>query len=189
MLKEIRIHGRGGQGSVTAAEVLVHAAFLEGKWVQAFPLFGAERRGAPVKAFARVSSEPILVHSQIYSPDYVIVLDPYIYKFVDVAEGLKKNGVLVINTKKKPEEIGLGDWKVATVDATGIALELNLLVAGLPVVNTSILGAFAGATDEVKLDSVLKAVKRTWTGAAGEKNAKATELAYERLTKWWSGEA
>lgn len=189
MLKEIRIHGRGGQGSVTAAEVLAHAAFLEGKWVQAIPLFGAERRGAPVKAFARVSSEPILVHSQVYSPDYVIVLDPYIYKFVDVAEGLKKNGVLVINTKKKPEEIGLSGWKVATIDATGIALELNLLVAGLPVVNTSILGAFAKATDEVKLNSVLKAVRETWTGAAGEKNAKATELAYERLTKWWSGEA
>lgn len=189
MLKEIRIHGRGGQGSVTAAEVLAHAAFLEGKWVQAIPLFGAERRGAPVKAFARVSSEPILVHSQVYSPDYVIVLDPYIYKFVDVAEGLKKNGVLVINTKKKPEEIGLSGWKVATIDATGIALELNLLVAGLPVVNTSILGAFAKATDEVKLNSVLKVVRETWTGAAGEKNAKATELAYERLTKWWSGEA
>lgn len=189
MLKEIRIHGRGGQGSVTAAEVLAHAAFFEGKWVQAFPYFGAERRGAPVKAFARLSSEQILVHSQVYSPDHVIVLDPYIYKFVDVTEGLKKNGIVVMNTKKKPEEIGLEGWKVATVDATGIALELNLLVAGSPIVNTSILGAFAKATEEVKLDSVLRAVKETWTGAAGEKNAKATELAYERLTKWWSGEA
>lgn len=185
MLKEIRIHGRGGQGSVTAAEVLVHAAFIEGRSVQAFPLFGAERRGAPVKAFARISSEPILVHSQVYNPDYVIVLDPYIYKVVDVTEGLKKNGIAVINTKKKPEEIGLAGWRVATVDATGIALELNLLVAGLPVVNTSILGAFAKATDELKLESILKAVKATWSGAAGEKNSRATELAYERLTKWW----
>lgn len=189
MLKEIRIHGRGGQGSVTAAEVLAHAAFIEGKWVQAFPYFGAERRGAPVKAFARIDSAPILVHSQVYNPDYVIVLDPYIYKVVNITEGLRKNGIIVLNTKRRPEEIGLKGWRVATVDATGIALELDLLVAGLPVVNTSILGAFARATDEVELDSVLKAVKKTWSGAAGEKNAKATELAYERLTKWWDGEA
>jgi 2-oxoacid:acceptor oxidoreductase gamma subunit (pyruvate/2-ketoisovalerate family) len=188
LLKEIRIHGRGGQGSVTAAEVLAHAAFIEGKWVQAFPYFGAERRGAPVKAFARLSTEPILVHSQVYNPDYVIVLDPYMYKVVDVTEGLKKNGIVVINTQKRPEEIGLGGWHVATVDATGIALELNLIVAGLPVVNTSILGAFAGATAEVKLGSVLKAVAETWTGSAGEKNSRATELAYERLTKWWDRE-
>jgi 2-oxoacid:acceptor oxidoreductase gamma subunit (pyruvate/2-ketoisovalerate family) len=187
VLKEIRIHGRGGQGSVTAAEVLAHAAFFEGKWVQAFPYFGAERRGAPVKAFARISSEPLLVHSQVYNPDYVIVLDPYIYKVVDVTEGMKKGGVIVLNTKRKPEEIGLKGWHVATVDATGIALELNLLVAGLPVVNTSILGAFAKATGEIRLDSVLKAVKETWSGSAGEKNSKATELAYERLTKWWDG--
>jgi len=188
VLKEIRIHGRGGQGSVTAAEILAHAAFFEGKSVQAFPYFGAERRGAPVKAFARISSEPILVHSQIYNPDYVIVLDPYIYKVVDVTEGMKKDGIIVMNTKKKPKELGLQGWRVATVDATGIAIELNLLVAGLPIVNTSILGAFAKATCEVKLDSVLKAVNETWSGGAGEKNAKATELAYERLTKWWNGE-
>ena len=189
MLREIRIHGRGGQGSVTAAEVLAHAAFIEGKWVQAFPYFGAERRGAPVKAFARISSEPLLVHSQVYSPDYVIVLDPYIHKVVDVTEGLKKEGVIVMNTKKKPAELGLEGWRVGTVDATGIALELNLLVAGLPVVNTSILGAFARASGEVKLTSVLQAVKETWSGAAGEKNARATEFAYERLTKWWDGES
>jgi 2-oxoacid:acceptor oxidoreductase gamma subunit (pyruvate/2-ketoisovalerate family) len=173
---------------VTAAEVLVHAAFFVGKWVQAFPYFGAERRGAPVKAFARISSEPLLVHSQVYNPDYVIVLDPYIYKVVEVTEGMRKNGIIVMNTKRKPEEIGLGGWRVATVDATGIALELNLLVAGSPVVNTSILGAFAKATGEVRLDNVLKAVRETWSGGAGEKNARATELAYERLTKWWNGE-
>ena len=185
MLKEIRIHGRGGQGSVTAAELLAHAAFMEGKWVQAFPYFGAERRGAPVKAFARISDEPILVHSQIYTPDYVMVLDHAIYKFVDVTEGLKKDGIIVMNTAKKPEEIGLKNRRIATVDATGIALELNLLVAGLPVVNTAIVGAFARATDEVTLASILKAIKETWTGGAGEKNARAAELAYERLMKGW----
>jgi len=185
MLKEIRIHGRGGQGSVTAAELLAHAAFIEGKWVQAFPYFGAERRGAPVKAFARISDEPILVHSQVYTPDYVIVLDHAIYKVVDVTEGLKKEGVLVMNTARKPSEIGLHDYHLATVDATGIALELNLLVAGLPVVNTSITGAFAKATGEVKLESVLKAINKTWTGSAAEKNARAAELAYEHLLMGW----
>lgn len=185
MLKEIRIHGRGGQGSVTAAELLAHAAFIEGKWVQAFPYFGAERRGAPVKAFARISDESILVHSQVYNPDYVIVLDPVIYKSVDVTEGLKKGGIIILNTTKNPAETGIKNCKVATVDATGIALELNLLVAGSPVVNTSIIGAFAKATDEVKLASVVKAIKETWSGAAGEKNARAAELAYDRLMKGW----
>lgn len=188
MFKEIRIHGRGGQGSVTAAELLAHAAFIESKWVQAFPYFGAERRGAPVKAFARISDEPILVHSQVYNPDYVIVLDPAIYKVVDVTEGLKKVGIIILNTTRKPKELGLKDWRVATVDATGIALELNLLVAGVPIVNTSIIGAFAKATNEVKLASVLKAIKGTWSGSAGEKNARAAELAYERLIKGWDGE-
>jgi 2-oxoacid:acceptor oxidoreductase gamma subunit (pyruvate/2-ketoisovalerate family) len=187
VIKEIRIHGRGGQGSVTAAEILAHAAFIEGKCVQAFPYFGAERRGAPVKAFARISDQPMLVHSQVYNPDYVIVLDPHIYKVVDVTEGLKKSGIIVFNTTKNPEEFGLKNWRVATVDATGIALELNLLVAGLPVVNTSILGAFAKATEEVKLESVLKAVRETWSGPAGEKNSKATEMAYEHLVKGWDG--
>jgi 2-oxoacid:acceptor oxidoreductase gamma subunit (pyruvate/2-ketoisovalerate family) len=185
VLKEIRIHGRGGQGSVTAADLLANAAFMEGKSVQAFPYFGAERRGAPVKAFARISNEPIVVHSQIYTPDYVIVLDHVIYKVVDVTEGLKKDGIIIMNTTKKPEEIGLKGWRIATVDATGIAIELNLLVAGSPVVNTAIAGAFAKATGEVKLTSVLKAIKETWTGGAGEKNARAAELAYERLIKGW----
>jgi 2-oxoacid:acceptor oxidoreductase gamma subunit (pyruvate/2-ketoisovalerate family) len=185
VLREIRIHGRGGQGSVTAAQILARAAFLEGKWVQAFPYFGAERRGAPVKAFVRIDDKPIVLHSQIYHPDYVIVLDPVIYKVANVTEGLKKDGIILINTKKKPLETGFKGHRIATVDATGIALELNLLVAGVPIVNTSILGAFAKATGEVKLGSILKAIKETWLGSAGEKNARAAELAYERMVKGW----
>lgn len=185
MLKEIRIHGRGGQGAVTAAQLLAHAAHLEGKHVQAFPYFGAERRGAPVKAFARISDAPILLHSQIYNPDYVVVLDPKLHEMVDVAEGLKRDGVIILNTTKKPSEIKLGDWRIATVDATGIALELGLLVAGQPVVNTSMVGAFAGATGEVRLENVLKAIRENWRGSAGEKNARAAELACERLVKGW----
>ena len=185
VLKEIRIHGRGGQGGVTAAELLARAAFKEGKWVQAIPFFGAERRGAPVKAFARLSDEPILVRSQVYNPDYVVVLDSGLLDLVDVTEGLKKDGLVIVNTRKKPEELDIKHTRMATVDATGIALELELLVAGLPVLNTTMLGAFARATEEVKLESVIEAIKETWSGAAGEKNAKGAELAYERLVKNW----
>lgn len=185
MLKEIRIHGRGGQGAVTAAQLLAHAAFLEGKWVQAFPYFGAERRGAPVKAFARISDEPILVHSQIYDPDYVIILSRNLMRVVNVIEGLKKDGAVLMNTTKKPEDTNLKGWRIATVDATGIAIELGLLVAGFPVVNTAIVGAFAKATGELKLETSLKTIRERWSGSAGEKNAKAAELAYERLIKGW----
>ena len=185
MLKEISIHGRGGQGGVTAAELLARAAFKEGRWVQAIPFFGAERRGAPVKAFARLADEPILIRSQVYSPDYVVVLDSTLLEMVDVAEGLKKDGVIIINTVKKPEEMNIRHGRLATVDATGIALELQLLVAGLPVLNTTMLGAFARATEEVKLESVLEVIRQEWKGAAGEKNAQAASLAYERLVKDW----
>jgi 2-oxoacid:acceptor oxidoreductase gamma subunit (pyruvate/2-ketoisovalerate family) len=185
VLKEIRIHGRGGQGGVTAAEMLARAAFKEGKWVQAIPFFGAERRGAPVKAFVRFADEAIRVRSQVYNPDYVMVLDSALLDLVDVTEGMKPNGIVVINTRKNPKQINLKGCRAATVDATGIALELQLLVAGLPILNTPMLGAFAKATEEVKLESVLDVIKQHWTGAAGEKNAKAASLAYERLVKGW----
>ncbi len=182
MIKEIRIHGRGGQGGVTLAEIIARAAYKEGKWVQAFPYFGAERRGAPVKAFARISDEPILVRSQIYNPDYVIVLDESLLDVANVTEGLKENGTIIINTTLQPEEVDISGYKIATVDATGIALELGLLVAGLPVVNTAMAGAFAKATGEITIESVVEAIKEEWKGAAGEKNAKAAILAYERLS-------
>jgi 2-oxoacid:acceptor oxidoreductase gamma subunit (pyruvate/2-ketoisovalerate family) len=113
------------------------------------------------------------------------VLDHAIHKVVDVTEGLKKDGIIIVNTTKKPSEVELEGWRIAAIDATGIALELNLLVAGLPVVNTSIVGAFAKATGEVGLASVLKAISETWKGSAGEKNARAAELAHERLIKGW----
>jgi len=180
-LKEIRFHGRGGEGAVTAAELLAKAVFKEGRYVQAFPLFGAERRGAPVKAFARIDDKEILIRSQIYCPDYVVVLDSGLLGIIDVTEGLKEAGLVLINSRKKPEEIQLGtNCRLATVDATSIALELSLLVAGLPVVNTAILGAFARATDEVKLESVTYAIREAWPGKIGEKNAYAAELAFQK---------
>jgi len=186
VLKEIRIHGRGGQGGVTAAEMLARAAFKEGKMVQSFPFFGAERRGAPVRAFARISDEPILIRSQVYSPDYVVVLDSTLLQVIDVTEGMKKDGTITVNATKKPEELtGLREFKVATVDATGIALELKLIVAGLPVLNTPMLGAFAAATGEIKLETVIETIKEEWAGAMGERNAEGARLAYQKLKRNW----
>ena len=136
-LIEIVFHGRGGQGSVTAANLFVSAALKDGnKGVQAFPFFGAERRGAPVRAFARVSGEEINLRSEIYNPDIVIVLDESIMDIVDVLKGLKKNGRILINTTKKPKEFAFSKkYDVATVDATGIALKHEILVGGIPAVS------------------------------------------------------
>jgi len=178
LLKQFRFHGRGGQGAVIGAEMLAKAAFLEGKWSQAFPFFGAERRGAPVKAFIRISDREILLRSQIYDPDYVIVLDSELLETANASEGLKPGGMLVINTRKSPEDFDL-DFKVATVDATDIALKFGLLIAGMPVVNTAMLGALAKATREVSIDSIFKAILEEWPRRAGEANVASAKMAYE----------
>jgi pyruvate ferredoxin oxidoreductase gamma subunit len=184
-MKEIRIHGRGGQGSVTAAELLARAVFAEGKWAQSFAFFGAERRGAPVEAFLRIAAEPNPIRSRIYHPDYVLVFDSKLLKVVAVTDGLKEDGTVVMNTAKKPEEVSIKAHRVATVDATGIALELGLLVAGLPVVNTTMMGAFAKASGEVKLESITETIRKQWPGPVGEKNAEGAARAYKRLIKGW----
>ncbi|UCE44492.1 MAG: pyruvate ferredoxin oxidoreductase subunit gamma [Candidatus Bathyarchaeota archaeon] len=184
-MKEIRIHGRGGQGGVTAAELLARAAFAEGKWAQSFAFFGAERRGAPVEAFLRIADKPSPIRSRIYHPDYVLVFDPKLLEIVDITHGLKEDGTIILNTAKKPDETDIMGQCVATVDATGIALELELLVAGLPVVNTAMTGAFAKATGEVKLKSLTETIQKQWSGPAGEKNAEAAVRAYKTLAKGW----
>jgi pyruvate ferredoxin oxidoreductase gamma subunit len=177
-LKEIRIHGRGGQGSVTAAELIAVAAFEDGKWSQAFPYFGTERRGAPVTAFARIGDEPIRIRSQIYEPDYVIVQDPSLIPAVDVAGGIKDDGLIIINSEKKPGDIHLHTKAtVKTIDATALALE----VIGVPIVNTALLGAFAGATRTIRLESVNKAVRERFPGKIGDKNVAAVKKAYELM--------
>jgi len=180
-LVEIVIHGRGGQGSVTAANLLVSAALKDGnKGVQAFPFFGAERRGAPVKAFARISEEEINLRSEIYTPDIVIVQDESIIDLVDVITGLKRDGKILINTTKKPDEFRFSKkYKVATVDATGIAIKYDIVVGGIPVVNTTILGAIPKILDKVKLKSIQKTIREKWKGEQGEQNVKATEDAYK----------
>ncbi|WP_297508513.1 pyruvate/ketoisovalerate ferredoxin oxidoreductase subunit gamma [Thermococcus sp.] len=177
---EIRFHGRGGQGAVTAANILASAAFKQGKYVQAFPFFGVERRGAPVTAFTRIDDKPIRIKTQIYEPDIVVVLDPSLLDTVDVTAGLKDGGTVIINTEKSKEEVleklKKKPAKLALVDATTIALE----VLGLPITNTAILGAVAKATGIVELKYVLEAIKETFSGALGEKNARAAEEAYNK---------
>ncbi|HEB37703.1 MAG TPA: pyruvate ferredoxin oxidoreductase [Thermoplasmatales archaeon] len=179
---EICFHGRGGQGAVTAANILASAALKDGNiGVQAFPFFGAERRGAPVRAFARISDREINLRSEIYNPDIVVVLDESIIGLVDVIGGLKENGTIVINTTKRPNDFDFSrKFKVATVDATAIAIENNLLVGGIPVVNTPILGSIPRVLDKVTLDSIKQAIKEKWGGDLGERNAKATEEAFKR---------
>jgi pyruvate ferredoxin oxidoreductase gamma subunit/2-oxoisovalerate ferredoxin oxidoreductase gamma subunit len=182
-LVEIVFHGRGGQGAVTAANLLVAAALNDGnKGVQAFPFFGAERRGAPVRAFARISEEEIHLRSEIYKPDIVIVLDESIMDIVDVLKGLKDNGKILINTRKNPKEFDFSKkFNVATVDATGIALKHEILVGGIPVVNTPILGSIPKLLDRVTLKSIQKTIKEKWKGDLSEKNVKATQDAFDRV--------
>jgi len=175
-MKEIRFHGRGGQGAVTAAETLAVGAFLDGKYSQAFPFFGVERRGAPVTAFSRLSDDFIRLRSQIYEPDYIVVQDPTLIEVVDVAGGLKDSGKAIVNTEKSPEELGL-DTKaeIVTINATKIALD----VLGLPIVNTAMLGVFAAATGEVTLGSLEKAIQRRFPEKLAKKNVAAIEAAYK----------
>ena len=181
-LVEICFHGRGGQGAVTAANLLVAAALRDGnKGVQAFPFFGAERRGAPVRAFARISDEEINLRSEVYNPDVVIVLDESIMGIVDVLSGIKDGGAIVINTRKSPDRFSFSKQvKVATVDATDIAIKNNLLVGGIPVVNTPILGAVPRVLSRVTLDSIQEVVGEKWRDDLAERNVKATKEAYER---------
>ena len=174
---EIRLHGRGGQGAVTASRLLATAALIEGKYCQSIPMYGTERRGAPVTAFVRIGEKNKMVRSLIHEPDYVVVLDPLLRKTVNVTEGLKEGGMLIFNSLVPPEEIALPKpFKVATVNATDIALK----TLGRPITNTAILGAFSKGTDEVKLESIIRAVKMQWPGRLGELNVKAVEAAYDQ---------
>lgn len=175
---EVRIHGRGGQGSVTAAELLGFAAFHAGKYVQAFPSFGSERMGAPVKAFLRISDKEIRIHSQIYTPDYVIVQDPTLLLSVPVLQGLKPDGTIIINTKKTKEELNLDtNCRVITFDAWEIALR----VIGRPIVNTILMGAFAAASGQIPFSGIEKAINERFKGDIATKNIKAALEAYELI--------
>jgi pyruvate ferredoxin oxidoreductase gamma subunit len=177
-LIEIRWHGRGGQGAVTSAELLAKAAIDEGKYAQAFPAFGPERRGAPVVAFDRIDSQlPIRVRAEIREPDVVIVLDPTLLSVVNVTSGLKNGGILLINSTKDfiaVEKNFGGNWKLALVDANRIARE----VLGVMIVNTTMLGALLKAVAVVKMDSLVEPVKERFDRLA-ERNLNAMKRAFE----------
>lgn len=177
-LVEIRWHGRGGQGAVTSAELLARAAIGEGKYAQAFPSFGPERRGAPVLAFDRIShKDPIRVRAEITQPDAVVILDSGLVRVVNLTSGLKEGGKIVVNTKRSLEEVaGQFDrkWGVAVVDATKIAQE----VLGVNIVNTTMLGALLRATGVVELESVREPLQDRF-GRLAERNFDAMKRAFE----------
>lgn len=174
---EIRTHGRGGQGAVIASEILADAFFREGKFVQAFPAFGVERRGAPVVSFTRVSDGEIRERCEIYEPDHLIVLDPVLIETVNITSGLKPGGWIVINTNRDMSSSELAQkYRIATVDANAIALKYGLGSRSAPIVNTAIVGAFSGATELVSLDAVLEAV-REFVPLRKDNNVKAAEEA------------
>lgn len=174
---EIRLHGRGGQGAVTSAELLALAAINEGKFAQAFPSFGPERRGAPVVAFCRIDVEPIRLRTNIINPDLVLVLDPSILRLVNVSGGLKGDGILVTNTKYSGEKIRneLGILhSLATVDATSIAQD----ELGVPITNTTMLGSLLKARKILDPESIIEPLKKRFRRVA-ERNIRAFWRAYE----------
>jgi len=174
---EVRIHGRGGQGGVTSAELVALAAISEGKYAQAFPSFGPERRGAPVLSFIRVDSSPIKMRYEVREPDVVVVLDPSLVQVVNVMSGLKKDGIVVVNSGKSIEEIKKKysiDAKTAVVDATRIARD----ILGLPITNTTMIGALVKATGLVDMQSLIEPLKHRF-GRIAEKNIAVCQKAFE----------
>ncbi len=175
---EIRFHGRGGQGSVTSAELVALAAIEEKKWAQSMPSFGPERRGAPVQAYLRVSEEQILVRAEIIKPDIVLVLDDSLLTIMDVTSGLKDNGLLVVNTKrpaKEVQELTKFKGKLATVDALKIAME-ELKV---PITNTTMIGALLKAQELVKLASIKDQIKARFNAKLAERNINALDRSFK----------
>lgn len=166
-MKEIVILGRGGQGAVTSSQLLAIAAFYDGKKSQAFPAFGAERRGAPTRSFTRISDKDIKIRSQVYNPDYVLILDSGLINEIDLSKVKKK---IIINSNKKFQ-----NKKIISIDATKIAFE----IFKKPIVNTAMLGAFSKITGEVSLSSLLKAIDERFEG----KNDKITDLNKKAVKK------
>jgi len=178
---EVRWHGRGGQGAVTAAEILAQAAFYDGyKGVTAAPFFGAERRGAPLIATNRFAREPVRTFSLVQNPAVVVVLDETILGVVDVSAGIQPDGIVLINTRKSPDQIGLpSHLRVAVTDATRWATKAGLIVSGAVLFNTAILGGFSKATGLIGMESIEKALRNHFKGDAGEKNVLGARLACE----------
>jgi pyruvate ferredoxin oxidoreductase gamma subunit len=183
---QVRIHGRGGQGVVTAAELLSVAAFREGRHAQAFPSFGSERTGAPVVAFCRIDDRPIRLREPILTPDALIIQDPTLLHQVDVFAGLAPDGYILINTSRSFEELGLGEFlegfrhnRLCTVPATELALEH----VGRPVPNAALLAGFAAVTKRISLESVNAALREKFPTRIAEANVAAAREAFDRVTQ------
>ncbi|KXH76629.1 MAG: hypothetical protein AM326_02460 [Candidatus Thorarchaeota archaeon SMTZ-45] len=178
-MTEFRWHGRGGQGVVTSNQMLGKAALAEGNYIQAFPEFGPERTGAPVRAFLRISKKPIQVYAQVYNPDVVVCIDPTLLDVVNPSEGLKEDGTLVLNTTLSPDEVrskyGFKGGKVVTVDATSIAME----ILGRPFYNMPTMAAAVKASGVVKIETVIEEVQERYPGKVGDLNKAAMERAIE----------
>jgi 2-oxoacid:acceptor oxidoreductase gamma subunit (pyruvate/2-ketoisovalerate family) len=180
---EIRFHGRGGQGTVVASKVLADALAKEGNYVQAYPEFGVERRGAPVFSFIRIDNKPIYDKSRIYRPNHVVVVDPTLVEAIDITEGLKDGGVIIINSEKNPASFKFpAKFKVATIHATGIAVKHKLGTLAAPIVNTAIVGAVVKILDLTKLEPLLQAIKEG-VPIRPEDNMAAAKEAYEHAEK------
>ncbi|MHA2609562.1 MAG: 2-oxoacid:acceptor oxidoreductase family protein [bacterium JZ-2024 1] len=177
---EIRFHGRGGQGAVIASKILSVAFFKEGKYVQSFPMFGVERRGAPVTAFLRVGDrgETLFVRGNILHPDHIIILDPTLLTGSHCLEGLKPDGLILINSPLSPEDVPItGNYRIATVNASEIAVKWKLGTRAQPVVNTAILGAYVALTQCVSLETLKEAIGEE-VPKKQEDNISAAEEAY-----------
>ncbi|WP_045216890.1 pyruvate ferredoxin oxidoreductase subunit gamma [Desulfonatronovibrio magnus] len=174
---EIRLHGRGGQGAVTSAELLARAAIAQGKFAQAFPSFGPERRGAPVQAFVRVDDKKILKREKIYEPNMVMVLDPTLLDVVNVAEGLKEDGTVVVNSPQANDELKKKySWpNVAAVNATRIAMD----ILSVPITNTTMIGALLKASGILEPADMEAVILDRFGPKLGPKNFNAMSKAYE----------
>lgn len=178
-VKRVRIHGRGGQGVVTAARLLAPALYSEDHNVQAIPEFGVERRGAPVQSYLKFTDsldEVIPARTYVHEPDYVVCMDDSLFDTVDVTEGLTADGLVLVNSPESPEDVDVDADRVATVDARKIAGE----VIGGNIVNTIILGSFAAATDEVSLESITEAIEEKFPGDYKDQNVEAVKQGYEK---------
>jgi pyruvate ferredoxin oxidoreductase gamma subunit len=189
---QVRIHGRGGQGVVTSAELLSVAAFDEGRHSQAFPSFGSERMGAPVMAFCRIDDKPIRLREPVMEPDALIIQDSTLLHQVDVFAGFKRDGYILINTSKSFEVLGLAEFvkdcrqeRLCSVPAT----DLSVKHLGRPMPNVPLLGGFAAVSGRIKLESVVMAINDRFSGKVAQANIAAATEAYQIVQSWMSGGA
>jgi len=179
---EIRFHGRGGQGAVIASKILACAIFKNGKYVQSFPKFGVERRGAPIEAYLRIDDETILLRNNVYHPNHLIIMDPSLIEAINVTSGLVEGGTILINSPKQPSQFTrMGNYRYACVDASAIAVKNRLGGKASPIVNTAILGAVSAALGIIDLESVVEAIMEEVPLKPNE-NALAAREAYSQTS-------